>query len=47
VLEAVLPRPSDARLYADALRGALARLMRRPAAGAVPTNAATPPGRGG
>jgi O-antigen/teichoic acid export membrane protein len=47
VLEAVLPRPSDAHLYADALRGALARVTRRTAPGAVPTSAPTPPGRGG
>jgi O-antigen/teichoic acid export membrane protein len=47
VLEAVLPRPSDAHLYAEALRGALARVTRRSASAAVPTSAPTPPGRGG
>lgn len=40
-LEAVLPRPSDAHLYVDALRGVLARVSRRP----VPST--TPPVRGG
>jgi O-antigen/teichoic acid export membrane protein len=32
VLEALVPRPSDARLYLDGARGVLSRLARRPAA---------------
>ncbi len=46
-LEAVLPRPSDAYLYADAVRGLAARVSRRRTLGATPRGAATPPGRGG
>jgi O-antigen/teichoic acid export membrane protein len=45
-LDAVLPRPSDAHLYIDALRSIVARVSRRPTA-ATPGNVATPPGGGG
>jgi stage V sporulation protein B len=47
VLAAVLPHPSDARLYTDALRNLLARVLRKSVARTAPKGAATPPGRGG
>ncbi len=47
VLEAVIPRPSDARLYTDALRGVIAWVSRRESSAAATTTAATPRGRGG
>ena len=47
VLEAIVPRPSDARLYTDALRDVIARISRRPPSSAAATTPATPPGTGG
>jgi O-antigen/teichoic acid export membrane protein len=47
VLDAVLPHPSDAHLYTDALRGVIARVSRSSAAHAAPNPAATPHRRGG
>ena len=47
VLEAIVPRPSDVRLYTDALRSVIARISRRPPASAVATTPAKPSGRSG
>jgi O-antigen/teichoic acid export membrane protein len=45
VLEAIVPRRSDARLYRDALRDVIARVSRRRSTAGVPATPATPPGR--